>query len=252
MGKRFTLNVVGTEVSLAVDASSPRLFKRLAKGMPHEVGVAGAFMSAARQSTCFLDVGSHVGWYGALAAAANQRLAIVLVEPNGACLKIAVANTRLNGVRNVVAIPAAAGQWTGVTFLNEDSSADSMLSHAAPEAKGQCKVVTQRTIDSICEELGVYPDLLKIDVEGAELEVLLGSARLLATSPTVFLELHGHLQDGREVASEVIQLLTDRRYELSMCRKDAAGRSQHIGDQCGNVMLIANPRRRRSWKLNRT
>lgn len=47
------------------------------------------------------------------------------------------------------------------------------------------------TIDTIAEELELVPDVIKIDVEGAEIEVLRGAERTLTEArPTIFLSTH--------------------------------------------------------------
>ncbi|MFH1130787.1 MAG: FkbM family methyltransferase [Pseudomonadota bacterium] len=56
-----------------------------------------------------------------------------------------------------------------------------------------CKTVKVKvtTVDEECARFGIYPDVLKIDVEGYEYEVLCGSERLLKNNkPTICLELH--------------------------------------------------------------
>jgi hypothetical protein len=51
------------------------------------------------------------------------------------------------------------------------------------------EVVRRNTLDAFCESAGLYPDLVKIDVEGAEASVIAGAARCLQVSkPTLVVE----------------------------------------------------------------
>lgn len=64
------------------------------------------------------------------------------------------------------------------------------------------------TLDTLCSEIGVKPDLVKIDVEGAELLVLRGAARLLREfSPMIILAVHPYwLPDGQS-SQQIFELL---------------------------------------------
>jgi hypothetical protein len=54
---------------------------------------------------------------------------------------------------------------------------------------GEREIVELRTLD---EEQGLdAPELIKVDVEGFELEVLKGAVRTLERRPGLFLEMHG-------------------------------------------------------------
>jgi hypothetical protein len=63
------------------------------------------------------------------------------------------------------------------------------------------------TLDSILD-LRPAPDFLKIDVEGAELEVLRGAKRLLGIGPTMLIEV------GSEHSGEVAELLGPYGYRF--------------------------------------
>jgi predicted RNA methylase len=65
------------------------------------------------------------------------------------------------------------------------------------------------TLDQLSEDLATPPDLLKIDVEGAELDVLRGAHRLLAQRrPHVVLETH-----GRDVEAGCVEVLRHHGYQ---------------------------------------
>lgn len=59
----------------------------------------------------------------------------------------------------------------------------------------------------------VKPDLIKIDVEGAELGVLKGMSRILKSRPNLFIELHGNFfKEPAELVRPVFQLLEPLGY----------------------------------------
>ena len=81
------------------------------------------------------------------------------------------------------------------------------------------------TLDREVEQLGLVPALIKIDVEGAELEVLEGAARVLETHrPRLLISLHPKrlAQVGAD-CDTVFGLLKAHRYQA-----DVVGQDQEI------------------------
>jgi hypothetical protein len=68
------------------------------------------------------------------------------------------------------------------------------------------ETIDLRTLD---EEQGLQrPDLIKVDVEGFELEVLKGAGRTLELRPDLFLEMHGaDAADKRRRVEAIVQHL---------------------------------------------
>lgn len=68
------------------------------------------------------------------------------------------------------------------------------------------------TLDNICKEQNFYPTFLKIDVEGAELEVLQGAANILNSINALMLEITFHKK-------EIFQLL--EKYGFRECYENS-------------------------------
>jgi FkbM family methyltransferase len=134
----------------------------------------------------FLDVGAHVGhWSVRLAGQARK---VIAVEPNPGTARILRTNIAMNKLSNVVVYEVAA--W----------DCDTMLRLAPPEGlpigggtrvlddgKGTVKGVR---LDAL---LAAEPavDLVKLDVEGADLHALEGMRGLLARHrPAMLIECH--------------------------------------------------------------
>ena len=129
-----------------------------------------------------IDVGAHVGYYTLLAA---QRVGptgkVYTFEPEPDNHALLLKNIELNGYRNVVATREAVSHRVGSSTLyltGLDNGRHSMYHNGLPE-RGSV-VVETTTLDSFLESQG-WPrvDLVKIDVEGAEMSVLTGMDRLL-------------------------------------------------------------------------
>jgi hypothetical protein len=69
--------------------------------------------------------------------------------------------------------------------------------------------VPMLSLDQICEEENILPELLKIDVEGFELPVLQGAERVLQTAKLLFLEVYPRaINELRLSQSAIFDLLT--------------------------------------------
>jgi Methyltransferase FkbM domain len=72
--------------------------------------------------------------------------------------------------------------------------------------------VPMRTLDSEVKQLGLIPTIIKIDVEGWELEVLKGTEDVLTRySPKLFLSLHPEALAKLQTSIEAVQSWLEER-----------------------------------------
>src|SRR5690606_15353695 len=76
--------------------------------------------------------------------------------------------------------------------------------------------VSTTTVDELSERLNLTPDLIKIDVEGAEHFVLLGANRVAKThSPKIFIEMHSNSERCMEENSRrILEWARDQDYTV--------------------------------------
>ncbi|NIP82437.1 MAG: FkbM family methyltransferase, partial [Gemmatimonadetes bacterium] len=141
-----------------------------------------------RPGQTVLDVGARAGYYTLLA---SERVGVtghvVAFEPDPRNFAFLERHVRVNRCLNVTLERAAAttdngkasfarGTGTGTGHLDED---------------GDLTVATLE-LDAYIRQQGLRPDIVKVDVEGAEADVLAGARELLRTvRPTLFLSTHG-------------------------------------------------------------
>ena len=150
-----------------------------------EIEIAGHLRRLARPGYVCFDVGSNNGYY-ALALTRLTGVGAVAFEfdPEG-----------LERIRRNLARNGALGQSVRLV--------EAYVTNVVDPDQGAS------TLDRLSEDLETRPDLLKIDVEGAELDVLRGAHRLLAQRrPHVVVETH-----GREVEAGCVELLRGHGYE---------------------------------------
>ena len=139
------------------------------------------------------DVGANIGFYTCLfATLAGPSGRVVAFEPARRTRERLEENIRLNGLRNVRVVPSALGAREGRACIHYADAAlfeGTASLHQIAQGRSTSEPVSVDTLDAFVERLGT-PDLLKIDVEGAQLEVWRGGARFFrAHSPLVMAEL---------------------------------------------------------------
>ncbi|MEO1065184.1 MAG: FkbM family methyltransferase [Actinomycetota bacterium] len=169
-------------------------------------------------STCY-DVGANIGYFTLLASRlVGPAGRVVAFEPAPENLAVLAGNVERNGADNVLLSSRAVSRSTGADRLQLASfSGGHSLVEAAGGNTGVAPLVETVALDDFVDTAGVpRPDLVKIDVEGAELLVLEGMTRLLGEGgPIVLVEADGadEAEHDRRLAP-ISELLTDRGYRL--------------------------------------
>lgn len=140
----------------------------------------------------FIDIGANVGAYSLLAAGGckSQTLAI---EPIPTTFNKLVANVKLNNLSNLVeCLNIGVGAMEGVLTFVETPHSE--LNHVASSNENPTDpqiAISVLTLDSLVPT--IKPSLIKIDVEGFELEVLKGATNCLTdkTCQAILIELNG-------------------------------------------------------------
>lgn len=145
-----------------------------------------SILAVLRRGHRFWDAGAHKG-YIALAAARRVGASggVLAFEPSKHNVRFLRRHVAWNRASNVEVLEVALADEPGsAAFGGTGSSIAYRLGHGD-------ETVTVRTITGLVERDGRrLPDVLKIDVEGAEANVLRGAAHYLARIPALFLALH--------------------------------------------------------------
>jgi|GEM_PF-1712501 FkbM family methyltransferase len=134
-----------------------------------------------KQDQTFIDVGANVGYFTVLASECVGKGGRVLAfEPESKNRDLLTRNLALNKCTNVKVSPLALSDKNEdtVLYLNKDAGGHSLVEDGH---KGTEPVTTMRGD----EAFGLIPDMIKIDVEGAERKVLEGMSKTLRTPKTL-------------------------------------------------------------------
>ena len=157
----------------------------------YEVARVRAFANAVTQGAVVYDVGANVGIYSLLASLrVGPSGSVYAFEPLERNLRYLRRHMTLNKLQNCVILEMAVCNSEEARPFSA-AAWDSSMAHFSPDGE---ILVPSTTLD-ICiygEKRLRPPDIIKIEVEGAELEVLEGATRALTEfHPTIFLEIHG-------------------------------------------------------------
>ena len=135
------------------------------------------------------DIGANVGYFSLLAAVLTGSDGRVFAfEPLPRNTHYLRRHVQINKLENVEVIEAAVSDHMGEAYF--DLGPSTAMGHLASE--GELKV-TLISLDRMVDEGRLPPaDVMKVDVEGAEYDVLRGAKKLLETQrPILFLDTHG-------------------------------------------------------------
>lgn len=135
--------------------------------------------------TIFIDVGANVGLYALAAAQKIHSENIYALEPCEGTFCVLRKNIRLNQIPNIKAFPIALGDYSGEAQLYINSRNKEGLNTLGKPSHPCCRIVGKETVpimtlDEFVEGQGISRvDVMKVDVEGAELQVFRGGRNLL-------------------------------------------------------------------------
>lgn len=152
--------------------------------------------SIVRDDWTIIDIGANCGWYSLALARRFPGATIHACEPIPATYAVLERNIAHNSLDNVIAHRLGFSEREStLEFLHTPhcSGATSLLHAGQPVADAAALeriTCPCTTLDLFCECHGIAPQLVKCDVEGAELLVVRGGERTLATHrPAILIEL---------------------------------------------------------------
>jgi FkbM family methyltransferase len=174
------------------------VYRGIAGRGAYEARFARDLLAAVRPGDTVWDVGANVGVYAAQFAergAAN----VICFEPAPAAL--AALRDRFSQGSQIRIMPIALGKERGtVSFAADGASPNNQIGPS--DSSLPTIEIEVRSGDEALTEFGLpHPEVIKIDVEGYELEVVEGLSNMLSSGKvrSVFIEVHFALLHGRKL-----------------------------------------------------
>lgn len=178
-GAGLKFNAGGSAPSFALGVSEPH--------------VQRAINELLGSRSVFYDVGANVGFHSILAARTSPNGAVYAFEPLPVNVAALRANVDLSGFTNIRIFETAISNYSGRACWC--SGAEPFWGHVAEPTtflSGKHSVPVVSLDELFASNQLAAPDVIKIDVEGHEIEVIEGMAGLLSSfRPHLIIECHG-------------------------------------------------------------
>ena len=179
------------------------------------------FAKSVAEGSIVFDIGAHVGFYTLLSSVlVGPKGRVFAFEPLPDNLFYLKQHLQLNDIVNVSLIEAAVSDYNGFTYFAEGiTRAGGYIS-----PKGNLSVRTVCLDELYLNGEVLVPNFIKIDVEGAEMSVLIGTRSILEHySPMIFLATH-----GEEVHRQCINFLKSFDYKIEAIDRKPIAHSEEI------------------------
>jgi FkbM family methyltransferase len=200
MDARLEVRVVeGSRMTIETTDVAGRMLATSGVWEPH---VTAVFRSLLRPGNVVVDVGANIGYFTLLAARlVGSEGRIYAIEPSPGTHAALVRNIRLNELRNVTPVEAAAGAEVGEATLRdvvEGTNRGASSLRSDPERGWGVRKAVEVTVPlntlAAIVPVDEWPRLrlVKVDVEGFEADVLRGLVPILENGhrPSVLVEVH--------------------------------------------------------------
>jgi len=180
-----------------------------------------------RKDKVVLDLGANEGYYVTRMKDNNPRLKIIAVEPVPQTFALLKKNIAANRLKNVIPVNAAITSKTGrITFevipeITVVGGLDIVVQKRPwlDVRRVQKITVNSITLPLLCKKMGIRKiDILKMDVEGSELEILKSSKELLKDISKIVIEWH-----SEKLRDDCISFLSKNGFKLVNAEKRKCG-----------------------------
>jgi FkbM family methyltransferase len=195
---------------------------------------------ALKEGDVVVDVGAHIGPYTIIASkrvGPNGKVVAIEADPDN--FNILTRNIHLNKLTNVVALNYAVYSReekiklylpSGGKFHESYTKFNTIMSDRAP-GEGKFVEVAANTLDSLLQSNQIKQEdvnWIKIDVEGAEYEVLKGAEGTLSNSKDIALLIEVHnLSSGTNLYESISKFLGPYNFKIEFEKKYESG-ERHI------------------------
>ncbi|MEO8972718.1 MAG: FkbM family methyltransferase [Ktedonobacteraceae bacterium] len=235
----FEVPILDRKIRLSIEDpySKNWIVERFAGGKIHERPVTLMILDALKDAKCFVDCGANLGWYTCLAGEFIPDGLVYGFEMDDLNFNLLRKNVAVNNFSHVMLYHVALSDAPGLVSYRRNemgpNPGNSLSSSLTNRGVSDVITVDAISLDTFFADKAVTPDLVKIDVEGAETKVLRGMADLLQ-NPRIklFVEIHPRaLKELQSSVDEVLSILMENGFDvfiIEQMRKQSEARLRKL------------------------
>lgn len=217
----------------------------------YELPTVKFIRSYLRPGDLAMDVGGQIGYLSiVMATSADRKTRVLSFEPESDNIQRFKTNTSLNGLTNVNLVEQAVSDRIGSIrlYLSSDSNAGTHSTiKENTNVSDRYVDIPCTTIDAEVEQRGLQRvDLIKVDVEGGEIDVIKGAINTLKNyQPVVITELGDALQKARGLSTDEFKLfLQEHGFHCYIINEDGTLSESPVGTfhLMDNVVFVPQTR----------
>jgi len=169
----------------------------------------------------FFDVGANYGWISLAVANNCSSLDVYSFEPDKKIIQEFELNLNKNSTlkSNIKIVNKAIhDSVVEVRFIPSNQKNNPGIGRIDESETNNGYFVEATSLDSFCQKENVFPDIIKVDVEGAELKVVRGMSEMLSKgNPKILIiEIHGFYYGDKasDFNKEIISELIKYKYRI--------------------------------------
>ncbi|MGA2237810.1 MAG: FkbM family methyltransferase [Candidatus Bathyarchaeia archaeon] len=237
------------------DASMRRTFRAYATSKVHEKSTTDLFRSIVREGDVVVDLGANIGYFTMLAAKlVGKRGRVYAFEPEPRNYRYLLSNIELNGYDNVIAIHKAVSDRSGKVKLfmcPYDTGHHTINKYDGIQAyrptfvdeKKEFIEVDQISLDEFFQGVMTPVNVIKMDIEGAEMLALSGMSQLIEKNDTLsmLVEFFPLLisKMGQSPEEFIRRILEDFGFEVFVVKEDYSMRDRPTGSRHLHISTVS-------------
>ena len=204
-------------------------------------------INLAKGKKIVFDIGAHIGLCSMpISRVLNESGICYAFEPAKGNMKFLKQHLRMNRINNVRVIENLVGDERLERVEFYEMNGDSGMNTISRVKKGEIEYKeifkSQITIDGFVKESGFVPELIKIDVEGAEIKVLSGGEKVLRNNhPEIILSVHPkHIKDLGYTLEYLRKTISNLGYKIynidgTPVKDELASREYYLVRKCFSI-----------------